>query len=140
MESKKFNSPRVIDTLGMGVISLLILQYVLGMYANLFVEIPEGTSGWAFVGNSSMLFSHIVVGLILSGFAVAHLIMSFRMKKTAWVFFSVIGLLSILAALFAGSVFMGEEADSYSFIMAVGTGVSLLAYAAGIYYSAKHKE
>jgi hypothetical protein len=140
METKKFSSPRIIDTLGMAMILLIILQYILGMYANLFVEIPEGTSGWAFVGNSSLLFSHIVVGLLVMGFAVAHLVLSFRKRKTAWVFFSVMGLLSILAALFAGTVFMGEEADSYSFIMAVGTGISLLAYSAGIYYAAKYKE
>ena len=107
MESKRFGNARLIDTLGMVMVLLLLLECVLGMYTNLFVTIPEGTSAWAFVGNSSVMFSHIVLGLLLLGFSVFHLFIAFKQKKTAWVFFSVFGLLSILAGLFAGSVFMG---------------------------------
>lgn len=140
MEDKRFSSARVIDTLGVVMILLLLLQYVLGMYTNLFVVIPEGTNGWAFVGNSSVIFSHIVMGILLLGFSVVHLVMAFKKKKTAWVFFSVMGLLAILASLFFGSVYMGGQNDSQSFGMAVGSGVSILAYAAGIYSSTRFKE
>ncbi len=140
MEIKKPARLGLIELLGMSIIVVLLLQFIVGMYTNLFVEIPENTSGWSIVGSSSVLFSHIVLGILLTATAVLHLVLSIKRKKTVWVFFSVIGLIAMIASLYFGSAFMGDHLEFESYMMSIGTALAFLAYLGGVYISCRTQQ
>ena len=123
--------------LGLAMIILLLGQYLLGMYTNLFVEIPADVDGWKWMSNSLVLMGHVTVGTLLLVVAVAGLVLAIRARLTAWTVASAIGLAGIGVALFAGSTFMNGQADGMSFLMAGGLGLAMAAYAAALYTEAR---
>ena len=124
---------RTLGRLGFAMIVLLVGQYVLGMYTNLFVQIPEGVDGWKWMSNSLVIMGHVTLGTGLLVVSVALLVMSARTRSRAWVAASLVGMLGIGASLFSGSTFMNGQADAMSFLMACGLAVALLAYGTGLY-------
>ncbi len=105
---KKVEYNKFTDTLGISMVFVLFLQYALGMYTALYIEIPEDVSGWQFMGNSIFIMLHVILGTLLAG---------------------------ILLALMTGSAFMNGQSSDNSFLMSLGLGISTLSYAAGIYFS-----
>jgi hypothetical protein len=127
---------RTLQNLGFAMVVLLLIQYALGMYTNLFVEIPQDVNGWQWMSHSAIVVSHVIVGTLSAVAAVAILVLALRARRRAWVVSSVVGLAAICTSLITGSSFMVGQSDTNSFLMAVGLGVGLMAYAAGIYASA----
>jgi hypothetical protein len=124
---------RTLAKLGFAMIILLVGQYVLGMYANLFVTIPDGVDGWKWMSNSLVIMGHVTLGTLLLVVSVAILALGVRARDRGWVIVSVLGLLGIAASLFGGSTFMNGQSDTMSFLMACGLGLAMVAYAAGVY-------
>ena len=135
MEQNTLSSQRWLGALGFAMVVLLVVQYVLGMYTNLFVQIPAGVNGWQWLDNSVVLVGHVVVGGLLTVAAVAILLLAWRARARAWIAISAVGLVAIGAALVAGSSFIESQSAASSFIMASGFGAALLAYVSGIYAS-----
>jgi len=123
------------DTLGITMILLLVFQYILGMFTALYIEIPEETSGWQFMGSSMVLISHVTLGILLAGVSIWLLAAAILKKNGTWIVASAAGLAGILLSLMTGSSFMTDQSNNNSFLMALGLAVSLLAYSAGIYFS-----
>jgi hypothetical protein len=130
-------SNQTIARLGLVMIVLLIGQYLLGMYTNLFVQIPADVDGWKWMSNSLVIMGHVTVGTLLLVVAVAGLVMAVRARAAAWAVASVAGLVGIGAALLGGSTFMNGQAEAMSFLMATGLGVAIAAYAVGLYAEAQ---
>ena len=124
---------RTLAKLGFAMIILLVGQYVLGMYSNLFVTIPDGVDGWKWMSNSLVIMGHVTLGTLLLVVSVAVVALGVRARSRTWVIVSVLGLLGIGASLVGGSTFMNGQSDAMSFLMACGLGVAMVAYAAGVY-------
>lgn len=128
----------------------LAIQFVAGIYTNLFVAIPlqrmHGHSQGLLSGISTMLpmiarrpdlLIHVVLGLLLALFAIATVIVAFKIGRSPATLWAVAGLLFILFAGYGGVTFlMDGQHNNDSFIMAVGWLASFLAYIALIWVTA----
>jgi hypothetical protein len=116
---------------------LLVVQYGIGMYVNLYVTVPRGDHGGglgrAIANGPAMLSTHAVLGLALALVAIGVLVQAVMARHLAAIVLSALGLLALVAASAAGASFTssGDAADSMG--MAVMTGVALLCYAVNLY-------
>ncbi|MGB8212082.1 MAG: hypothetical protein WCE68_00860 [Anaerolineales bacterium] len=116
----------------------LVIQYALGMLANLFVQFPNTTRAdllWAFARTQFPTLAHIVVGTILLAGAILLAVRAARQKDRLWIVSSVAGLVSILAAIFGGTQFVTSQLNAYSLVMALATILAFLSYGWGLYAS-----
>jgi hypothetical protein len=119
------------------VLVLLLAEYVLGMYVNLYVTVPAAdhghSVGGAIANGPVILSAHAVIGLLLGLGALAVLVLSVIARRPSVIVVSVVGLIALAVASMAGSSFTssGDSADSMA--MSVMTGVGLLCYAANLY-------
>lgn len=123
---------------GMTLILGLIVQYILGMFSNLFVQFPDTTSEgklWGFAWTQISVASHIILGLLLFIGAVVLLIRALRYKNRTWTIAASTGLAGILAAIYGGVSFIPSQNDPYSLLMSIAFIVALLALVWGFYAS-----
>jgi hypothetical protein len=115
------------------MIIALLIQFLLGMYTNLFIALPRVTvqgSGALMPGMGRMMsvgFSdpvfmvHMIVGMLLALGAIATVIVAVSLKQTPFMIITVIGLISVLIAGYGGlTFFMNGQHNSASYTMAVG--------------------
>lgn len=117
---------------------ILFLQFILGIYTNLYIPVSTKVGGIAFnmgymmgsIGNYGPIFMlHMMLGPILVIFSLITFILAIVSKTKAEIIFSSLGLISIDIAGFAGmTFFMGGANNIYSFIMALGFIVAFSAY------------
>jgi hypothetical protein len=117
------------------LIAALVVQYALGMYTNLFVPFPDGTSGgaaWTFAWSQWPLAAHIALGLglLLGGSVLA--VRSFRRSSRSWRAASLVGLISLVLAVLSGVFFIPAQTDLYSYSMSLLFVIAVLAYAWGL--------
>jgi heme A synthase len=121
-----------------GLITGLSLQYLLGMYTNLFVQFPEhGNPGqyWEFAWKQLPVALHILLALGLLIGAIGLLIRSIKQKNKKWIITAAVGAITILAAGLSGARFIPSQEDILSFSMAVAFIIAILSYCWGIYTS-----
>lgn len=121
-----------------GMIFLLTLLYLFGMFTALFVSFPQGKSDgqlWQFSMKQLPLATHIVLGILLLLGTIALIIRSFVRESNVWILSSIIAGIGVLLAIIGGMVFIPTQKDVYSFVMAVSFLISLFAYFWGIYAS-----
>ncbi len=121
-----------------GMIAGLVLQYLLGMYTNMFVEFPEGGNvgqNWEFAKSNPVLFLHILLGTLLIVGSLTLLVRSYLSKNKNWKIATGFGFGGIIIAWVAGEEFIGAQNDQYSLVMSVAFLVALLSYCWGIYKS-----
>lgn len=124
------------------ILVLLILQYLLGMATNLFVQFPQNQHEgqlWEFAWKQLPLASHIILGVLLVIGSLVLLIRSILQKNRRWIISSAVGFLAILIAGMAGSLFIPSQMAVYSFVMALCFIIAVLAYCIGIYVSRSAK-
>jgi hypothetical protein len=115
------------------VLVLLVAEYGIGMYVNLYVAVPRsdrgGDLGSVISAGPAVLSVHAVLGLLLGVGALAVLVLAVLVRRWGIAALSAAGLLAMAVASVAGSGFTstGDAADSMA--MAVMTGVALLCYA-----------
>src|SRR5713101_3687819 len=131
----------------------LFLQFLLGMWLNLFATFPQLTvsSGNMFGGMMGSMMSfmlsggmpilmiHMMTGFVMLALAVIVLAVSVTVysdKKMSGVLLGVGGLSSIIFAGISGLYFMysGFSNDVYSYLMAVGFIVAFMAYFAELLF------
>ena len=116
---------------------LVVAEYVIGMYVNLYTTIPRADHGHdvgtAISNGPVMLSIHAVVGLLLGLGALAVLVQAIRSRRPAVIAWSAVGLVALAMASVAGSGFTSTGDPSASMAMSVLTGVALACYAANIY-------
>jgi len=121
----------------LAVLAILVLEYGIGMYVNLYATLPRtdrGASIAAAVAHGPAAVStHAVLGLLLGLGAIAVLVQAVRSRRPAVIAASALGLFAVAFAAVTGASFTstGNQADSMA--MAVMTGIALLCYAANLY-------
>ena len=121
----------------LAVLVLLVVEYGLGMYVNLYVAVPAadhgGSLGGVIAEGPAMLSVHATVGLLLGLGALGVLVQAIRARRWAVIATSAVGLFAVAFAAVAGTAFSttGEAADSMA--MSVMTGVAMLCYAVNLY-------
>ena len=121
----------------LAVVVLLLAEYVLGMYVNLYVTVPAADHGHSLgsaISNGPVILSaHAVIGLLLGLSALAVLVLSVVARRPNVIAISVVGLIALAVASLAGSSFTSSGQAAESMAMSVMTGVGLLCYAANLY-------
>jgi hypothetical protein len=117
---------------------ILLVQYGLGMYTNLYVTVPGSDHGQglgtAISNGPAVLSLHAVLGLLLVLAAIGVLVQAIIVRRWAVLTAAVIALAAVIGAAFAGAGFVGgTQAASASMSMAVLTGVAMLCYAIVVY-------
>lgn len=123
---------------GTFLLIFLILQYLLGMTTNLFVQFPQDKRDgqlWEFAWRQLPLAAHIILGILLLLGALVLVIKAIRQKNKPWIILSSFGALSILIAGMSGAIFIPTQMAIYSFVMAFTFIVALISYGWGLYIS-----
>ncbi len=121
-----------------GIIVMLVLEYILGMTTNLFVHFTQGQAAqanWDFARTQLPLMAHIILGMLILLAAIVLYIQAVKARSRTWKIPSGIGLGSVLLTIFSGSEFVSKQSDSYSFVMSLLFIVALSSYGWGIYKS-----
>lgn len=122
------------------ILVILILQYLLGMAANLFVQFPDTTNEgklWEFAKGQWTIVTHMIIGLGLIIGGIVLLVRAFGRKDKNWIKAGSFGLFGILVAVITGAQFIPTQQDFYSYLMASAFIVSVLSYGWGIYKTRK---
>lgn len=108
--------------------ALLVIQFILGMYNNLYVTFP--TSGfldnWKFAARSISESLHILIGTIILVFTFNTLAKAIRMKNRHMITVGIIGGFSMLLAFIGGILFVSTQNDVWSYAMSIGFLIGIL--------------
>jgi hypothetical protein len=121
----------------LAVLVLLVVEYAIGMYVNLYVTVPGadhgGGLGGAIANGPAALSLHAVLGLLLGLGALGAAVQAVAIRHGGLIALSVTGLLAMIFASVAGTGFTNSGDDSASMAMSVLTGIAMLCYAANLY-------
>lgn len=115
---------------------ILLLEYGLGMWVNLYAQIPAADHGrgvlaafGAAVAHGPLTLTlHALLGTLLLVTAITVVIRAVLARKAAAVVIGAVAFLAVIAAWLSGARFVGTSADAASVSMAMNTGVALLCY------------
>jgi len=113
------------------LLGALVLQYALGMYANLFIEFPEGAQGasaWQFARSDGVIISHVILGILLLIGAIIFLVRAARFKNKTALGAAIWGLIGVAIAAAAGERFISLQSDAASYVMSLGAALAVIAY------------
>lgn len=113
----------------LGVVAMLIIQFILGMIYNLYGTAPTSAKPIGLFSGPTIAL-HVIVGLLLGLAAIAQLVRAIGARHSLTIWLSVLGLLSIIGAGFAGLGFSGSGAASASLGMSLAFAVALACYIA----------
>jgi hypothetical protein len=120
----------------LSAVVMLLIEYGLGIWANLYAQIPAGDHGKgtfaafgaAVTHGPAALAVHAILGTLLLVTAIALIVRAALARKAAAAVIGAIAFLATVAAWLSGARFVGDAADAASFGMAIATGVALLSY------------
>jgi hypothetical protein len=142
-------------TINFGASILLLVQYLLGMAANLYVTIPAHHPGanaanylggvvsgvtWVIPHGPGWLAAHAALGVALVLAAFGSLAVALRLRRRAYTATSLIGALAILGAGFNGASFLNYGQQFSSMIMAGLWALALGSYVTGLFVAARRPE
>src|SRR5260221_10573720 len=102
------------------ILGILILQYLLGMFANMFVSFPDTTDKrtlWEFAKNQVAITTHMVLAALLIIGGIVLLIRAIRRKDKNWIIAGSVGLFALSLATYTGVQFIPTQQDAYSYTM-----------------------
>jgi hypothetical protein len=132
---------------------MLVIQFLLGMYVNLFVTIPTNHPGarppeyfsgvaksvlWA-ITQSGLIFLilHAAFGLVIVVGAGVLLVQAIQSRMRSLILTTSFGAFGVVAAGFNGGSFLNYNQDFSSMIMAAGFAVAMISYVFGLYVAAQ---
>lgn len=129
------------------MLGLLLLQYLLGMASNLFVNFPtenpsvKNPLDSVFVNGTYLLLFHIAVGLALGIVSITLIVLSAIARKRSLILISSIGFVSVLLAGESGIEFvLGWYLNNlFSFLMSSGFILAFIAFFALLWYTNQRK-
>ena len=115
---------------------VLLLQYGLGIGANLYGTLPASDHGKsifpafaaAITNGPGIVIAHAVLGTLLLIGAVTVLIRAVRSHLLPLISLAALALAAIIAAWLSGARFVGTTTNGASLAMAIATAVAILAY------------
>jgi hypothetical protein len=96
------------------LLGTLFIQFLLGMYNNLYVDLADPRHG------TGPLTAHIVLGLLLVLGGVVAVIAGLRARRVPLIAVALLGLIATALAVVSGFNFLRMGNDVYSYTMAVG--------------------
>lgn len=116
-------------SMSLGILSMLLgIQFLLGMYINLYVSLPTGTNSFAgYITENGVVAAHIFLAflIVIMDFFAFFMAIHARIGDR-YILSVLLSLISIVIAGVSGMLFMmGGQNNAYSFIMAL---FFLLAY------------
>ena len=132
----------------LGTLLTLVVQFMLGMATNLFVQIPLNHPGanpkeyfsgvaqsvtWAILHGPLWLVLHAVLGLLLVVFGFRVLMQAVQARHRTAIVTAVIGAIAILGAGFNGGSYLNYHEDFSSMIMATLFAIAVTSYAIGLW-------
>lgn len=111
----------------MGALTMLVIQFALGVAVNLYVTPAKGGVSEAFA-NGPLLALHAILGLLLIIAAADLLIRAILARCRPVVAASAVGLIAILGAAFNGIGFLRNGHNGASLGMAITACVAMLCY------------
>jgi hypothetical protein len=132
----KDNQTRTLNKHGMGMLVLLIVQYVLGTLANLFVQFPENASvgqNWEFMRGQWLIWAHVIVGTLIVLGVLALYVRAIKMKDKVWKISGGIASGSVILAFISGEEFVSKPQALLSLTMSLLFIVALLSISWGVY-------
>ena len=116
---------------------MLLLEFGLGVGANLYVALPAADRGKALLaafGTAAtdgpvILSAHAVLGTILLITGVSAVVRAALIRQASLFLITGVSLLGIVVAWLSGARFVGTMTNSASLAMAIAGGVSILCYA-----------
>jgi hypothetical protein len=129
--SQKLSSAFRIST--MVILLALVLEFILGMYTNLYVKFPEtlvNGNAWEWaMSQSAVVTTHVILGTLLALLSIVVAGFAIALKNKAAIIVSLLGFAAIWFAYLSGSVFLSNiEADTYSFTMSLGFIAAMVVY------------
>lgn len=127
---------------------LLLLQFLIGMWVNLFVTPPKSHPGrnaseyfggvaqvtrWALGHATVILRLHVILGLLLVIMVFVVIGIAIRTRGRTWLGWSLLGAFGVGAAGFNGASFLNYGNDFSSMLMSAGFAVAVAAYMAALY-------
>ena len=116
---------------------LLILQFLLGMFATLFVNFPSSSGSsnpliQIFASGSLIVAAHVIIAVLLLVLSILLLTFSAFTRRRVTVALSATGLIFMGVAFYAGIAFAfsGYSNNALSYLMAVGFIISFVVYGA----------
>lgn len=147
MKSTEASDKNYRDTrLGLVIIqTLLVIQFAVGMYLNLYVTLPKAHPGihgsyapsipWALAGHAGIALAiHVINWILLTFGSIGLVVRGILSHRKAFIVGNSLGLLFILMAGSGGLSFLnrgGQNVDSY--MMALGFILAIVAYSATFY-------
>ncbi len=125
-----------------GLLGLLGVEFLLGVWAGLFVKFPEDSSSsqlWDFSFSQWSVFLHAILGALLVVGAISLVISAHKQQKRTWKIAGWTGLVFMLIALGSGERFVSTQNDWYTFLMSVGFVGVMAAYIWGLSVSQGEK-
>jgi len=113
----------------LGVVVMLIIQFILGMIYNLYGTAPTSTKAIGLFSSPTIAL-HVIVGILLGLAAIVQLVRAIGTRHSLSIWLSALGLLSIIGAGFAGLGFSGSGAAGASLGMSLAFAAALACYVA----------
>jgi hypothetical protein len=113
---------------------LLVIQFILGMYNNLYVTFPKTgfLNNWKFAGRSITESLHILIGTTILVLTFTTLARAIRMKNRHMVTVGTIGGFAMLLAFIGGILYVSTQNDIWSFAMSIGFLIGILNFNIGV--------
>lgn len=119
-----------------GLIGLLCIQFLLGIWANFQVSFPDTTDIaklWQFAVHSPVIMAHMIFGTLLVLGGLVLVVRAYHTPGRVWKTGSGIGFGSVLLAWLSGEQFVSSQQNVYSLAMALFFLVAIVAYFTTIY-------
>jgi hypothetical protein len=125
-------------------IVMLLIQFGLGMWVNLYGHIPAGDHGAnagtgfgkAISGGPAGLSIHAVLGIFLVISSVTAAVRAARTRRPALITATAAGLLAMIDAAISGASFVGSQSNAASMSMAIAAAAAIAAYALVLFLTA----
>lgn len=106
----------------LGLLGLLVVQYILGMITDLYVTFPSNNTDyqqWEYAKSQFVVMAHIIVGFLILFGVIALMVRAMRTQVKAWKTPSIIAVVAVILTIMSGSEFISTQTDLYSLIMAI---------------------
>jgi hypothetical protein len=113
----------------LGVVVMLIIQFILGMIYSLYGTAPTSAKPIGLFSSPSIAL-HVIVGILLGLAAIAQLVRAIGARHSLTIWLSALGLVFIIVAGFAGLGFSGSGANGASLGMSLAFAAALACYVA----------
>lgn len=115
-----------LEFLAAGMVLMLAVEFLLGTYLAMFVEIPAGGALEKLPWDGLLvIILHILVGIALIVLTVRMVLVAVRAKTQRGLLLAGLSLIGVLMAFVGGALFTGSGNEVLSFAMAFGTFLAL---------------